>query len=228
MRFLASLFALTLLTLTGCPATTARVECPPDGTGFANGTGLYCAYGVVIGGFRECPMGLPNRFNFPDGSFVCSDQPLGSSSAIPDDVCAAVSGCLSEDPCRDPSRFTDGAPCTDFGRCPRGCGWSECVDGRVSVRVAQCDSSFTRPDAPDAIAPDAPWPTVMNVGVCDYVDYGSPCRVPCTAPPEARFSVRVEWDSTYCCTFFGPFESFEGCRCTDGFVECPWREAGSI
>ena len=173
MRFLASLFALSLLTLAGCPSTTEPLACPPDGSGFHEGTGLYCAYGVVIGGFRECPMGLPNRFDFPDGSFVCSDRPIGSRDAIPDDVCARLTACAEAD-----------AGIRDVG--------------------------------------SEPWPLVTNPLVCDYVDYGSPCRTPCTAPPEARFRVRVQWDSTYCCTFPGPFEDFEGCRCTDGFVECQW------
>jgi len=143
MRILASFTALSvaLLTLAGCPAVTP--SCPPDGSGFHDGVGLYCAYGVVIGGFRECPMGLPNRFDFPDGSFVCSDQPIGSQEAIPGDVCAALPGCVGADPCRDPSRFMPGAPCTDFGTCGsrEGCGrWSECVDGAVSVWVASCDA----------------------------------------------------------------------------------------
>lgn len=213
MRFLASLFALTFLTLAGCPAATQRVECPPDGTGFANGTGLYCAYGVVIGGFRECPRGLPNRFDFPDGSFVCSDQPIGSRDAIPDDVCAAVSGCVREDPCEIINMLPRGAPCTDFGECRGECDTLRaCVDGEVELLIRQCDAG---------IGPDVPWPTLTNVGVCQYVDYGSPCRVPCTAPPEARFNVTVQWDSAYCCTFSsGPYESFTGCRCTDGFAEC--------
>ena len=183
MRFLASLFALTFLTLAGCPSREPPL-CPPDGTGFANGTGLYCAYGVVIGGFRECPMGLPNRFDFPDGSFVCSDQPIGSRDAIPDDVCARLTACAGAD-----------AGTLDVGSVSSG---------------------------------DAPWPNITSPGICPYFDYGSTCRVPCSAPPDARFSVRVQWDSAYCCTFFGPFETFEGCRCTDGFVECPWREAGGI
>jgi hypothetical protein len=95
MRFLASLTTLSVavLTLAGCPAATPM--CPPDGTGFNEGTGLYCAYGVVVGGFRNCPTDLPNRFDFADGSFVCSSRPIGSRDAIPDAVCAALTACSS-------------------------------------------------------------------------------------------------------------------------------------
>jgi hypothetical protein len=95
MRFLASLTTLSVavLTLAGCPAGTPM--CPPDGTGFNEGTGLYCAYGVVVGGFRNCPTDLPNRFDFADGSFVCSSRPIGSRDAIPDAVCAALTACSS-------------------------------------------------------------------------------------------------------------------------------------
>lgn len=97
MRIFASLTALALLvaTLSGCP--TSAPSCPPDGIGFNESSGLYCAYGVVVGGFRECPAGLPNRFDFAGGSFVCSDRPVASRDAIPDRVCRALPACSSVD-----------------------------------------------------------------------------------------------------------------------------------
>jgi len=72
-------------------------------------------------------------------------------------------------------------------------------------------------------SPYAPWPTAKNTEYCPYYTYGSPCRVPCEAPPEARFTVVVHWNDAYCCTALsgGPYETFSGCRCVDGFAECP-------
>jgi hypothetical protein len=95
MRTLA-FASLALSLIAGCPA--AAPACPPDGTGFSDGTGLYCAYGVVVGGFRNCPSDLPNRFDFDDGSFVCSDRPIGSREMIPSRVCEALPACRMASP----------------------------------------------------------------------------------------------------------------------------------
>lgn len=77
-------------------------------------------------------------------------------------------------------------------------------------------------------SPDAPWPNAMNVGLCPYYDYHSPCPVPCDAPPEARFTVVVHWDAAYCCSWSGPYETFMGCRCVDGFAECPYSDYWTV
>jgi hypothetical protein len=77
-------------------------------------------------------------------------------------------------------------------------------------------------DAGFDVGADAPWPTATNTEYCPYNGYASPCRVPCEAPPEARFTVVVHWDAAYCCTVLGgPYETFTGCRCVSGFAECP-------
>ena len=162
MRFLASLFALTFFTLAGCPSAEPRL-CPPDGTGFHEGTGLYCAYGVVIGGFRECPRGLPNRFDFPDGSFVCSDRAIGSAADIPASVCLHLPACDMPivDTCV--TTLVAGQPCSftascETHVCPDCCEWNHwaCEDGVVTITLRQVrdcglnDAFFRRPDAFDA------------------------------------------------------------------------------
>lgn len=131
MRFFTSLFALTLLT--GCPAEM----CPPDGTSFQQGAGLgdYCAYRA--GNARTCPASLPNRFDFADTSFVCSNNLIATQDAIPANVCAALPACAG-DVC---ATLVTGAPCTDFGMCREsGCRWRQCISGVVTVVVGRCDA----------------------------------------------------------------------------------------
>jgi hypothetical protein len=157
MRFLASLTTLSVavLTLAGCPAGTPM--CPPDGTGFNEGTGLYCAYGVVVGGFRNCPTDLPNRFDFADGSFVCSSRPIGSRGDIPEPVCRMLAACAGE---RVPlPRAMCGVACSmdrtlappgydPATTCYDGCNWCTCYfDGLDDCTARFCFDADVSPDA---------------------------------------------------------------------------------
>ena len=68
---------------------------------------------------------------------------------------------------------------------------------------------------------DAPSDAPPSEGRCTYTGYGSQCVIPCNASPDLRFDVRVLWSGSYSCTWVGPSESFSGCRCRSGYVECP-------
>lgn len=143
MRILASLFASSLALTLGCPAST----CPPDGTAFDTGRGRYCTYRSGAGE-RPCPDHVPNRFDFPDRSFVCSDYLIATQDAIPADACASLPACAG-DVC---ATLVTGAPCTDFGTCPEsGCRWRQCLSGVVTVVVGRCDAGFAPVDAGAAV-----------------------------------------------------------------------------
>ena len=91
----------------------------------------------------------------------------------------------------------------------------------------EVDALWTIPDVNiDVFYPDAnldAYQPDTNEPVCQYVDYGSTCHMPCSQPPEERFNVSVRWSGPYCC-MSSPgitYEHFEGCSCIDGFVDCP-------
>lgn len=194
MRLFASLTALslTLFALTGCPASSPA--CPPDGTGTNTGTGLYCAYGVVVGGFRGCPTGMPNRFDFPDGSFVCSDRPIGSRDAIPDEVCRLLPACSSE-----PADVG-----TPDGGMPDGGGMMCPAEGRVECAAAQAccggawrpitvASGTSGPCIPAAI-PDSGVPPMPDC-VANPLSVGCPCMTEGAfgCPPGSSGTLLSHW-----------------------------------
>ncbi len=133
LRGIMRTFVLALcLTLTACQNALTS-ECPPDGMVFRDDVGLYCAYGVVIGGFRNCPTDLPNRFDFSDGSFVCSDHAIPGRGDIPEEACVALPGCASAGRLNTLAREMAVASCSENGRterCDLGPGYAdraECV-----------------------------------------------------------------------------------------------------
>lgn len=162
--FALVVFAVSLLT--GCPGPSAPA-CPPDGTGFADATGLYCAYGVVIGGFRNCPSGLPNRFDFDDGSFVCSDHPIGSRDMIPRAACEALPAC------RMSSAMDAGPPSVDAGppvdaalpSGPFACGDGTCSEGQICLWIDRVTQA-TYMDANVHFDAGSPWMCVTRPPEC--------------------------------------------------------------
>ncbi len=59
--------------------------CPTEGVAEVGGTGRYCVYIVVRGGF-ECPPEFPSRVEL-DSGVVCGDREHDDASDLPDDVC---------------------------------------------------------------------------------------------------------------------------------------------
>lgn len=79
--------AFVLIATAACSTSSSRDDCGGDGELVTVGTGRYCAYVVIEGGFT-CPASMGFRFDLPDLT-VCSDQDHGVDD-IPPIVCQRV------------------------------------------------------------------------------------------------------------------------------------------